>query len=344
MNINEFDYILDKKLIAQFPSGDRTQSRMMILSRLNNEIIHSHFHTITEFIDSSYVMVLNDTKVFPARLYALNEEKKIIELLLVKELSEGVWEVLAKPKKTLQKSKILYFSDGIHTAYLLDAYTARPVIQFTPNNDIVEFVEQYGKPPLPPYIKRAPDEFDENDINRYQTVYAKNKGSIAAPTAGFHFTPEILQALKDKGVQIVYITLHVGPGTFQTIRVSTLEDHTMEPEYYEISPEAFRTIKKAKDAGKKILAVGTTSTRTLEAVNFSYNIDKPLRNWTNLFIYPGYQFKMVDALLTNFHLPKSTLLLLACAFATKEKIYRAYQEAIAANYRFFSYGDCMLIK
>ena len=344
MLIDEFDYVLDKKLIAQHPYQERHKSRMMVLSKQKEEIIHSFFFNITEYINSRYVVVFNDTKVFPARFYAHTDNNKLIEILLVKELSEGVWEILAKPLDKLRKCKLLYFSDNIHTASLIKyEYGSRPIIEFLPKNDLWQFIEKYGKTPLPPYIKRLPDEINQDDIYRYQTVYAKTIGSIAAPTAGFHFTPEILANLHQKDIQIISLTLHVGPATFQPLRVNKIEDHHMEPEYYEISCESFYAIKNAKASGKKILAIGTTSTRTLESIDFSKDIEQPIQGSTNLFIYPGFQFKVADALLTNFHLPRSTLLLLVCAFATKAKIFHAYKAAIENHYRFYSYGDCMLI-
>jgi len=346
MNLEEFNYLLDKKFIAQQPLAQRDKSKMMVLFKKENKIVHSFFYKITDFINEKYVIVLNNTKVFPAKLIGLTEDNKPIDILLVKELKKGTWEVLAKPQKRLKKCKVIKFSNNCHLARVLYDLDEKQnikkcILEFEHEENFFDFLEKYGKPPLPPYIKREGD--NELDKERYQTIFAKEVGSIAAPTAGFHFTQETLNSILQKGIKIYFITLHVGIGTFKPIRCKEVEKHNMEPEYFEINLETLQAIIKAKEEGKKILAVGTTTTRALESIDLSKPLDKGIKDWTNLFIYPGYNFKIVDALLTNFHLPKSTLLLLVCAFAGKEKIFNAYQEAIKNNYRFYSYGDCMLI-
>ncbi len=346
MNIEEFDYFLDKKFIAQQPLEQRDKSKMMVLFKKEDKIVHSFFYKITDFIDEKYVIVLNNTKVFPARLIGLTEDNKPIDILLVRELKRGIWEVLAKPQKRLKKCKVIKFGDNCHLAKVHHDFdekqnVKKSILEFEYEENFFDFLEKYGKAPLPPYIKRKSD--DDFDKERYQTIFAEVVGSIAAPTAGFHFTKEVLNYILEKGIKIYFITHHVGIGTFKPIRCKEVEKHNMEAEYFEISPETLQAIIRAKKKGKKILAVGTTTTRALESIDLSKPIDRGIKDWTNLFIYPGYNFKIVDALLTNFHLPKSTLLLLVCAFAGKEKIFNAYQEAIRNNYRFYSYGDCMLI-
>lgn len=345
-DLTEFDYPFDKKFIAQKPLPERDKSKMMVLYRKDNKIIHSYFYQFPYFIDDSYILVLNNSKVFPAKLIAFSQDKMPIDILLIKEVSPGCWEVLAKPLKRLRKCKIIKFADNDHIAkvhYNGMASDSKPILEFSPKENFFDFLNKYGKPPIPPYIKRKIDEDTDLDKERYQTIYATELGSIAAPTAGFHFTQEILNTLSSKGIEIHYITLHVGIGTFKPIRCKEVEKHNMEPEYFEIKSDTLQAIKKAKREGKKILAVGTTTTRALESMDLSNPLEKDIRNWTNLFIYPGHNFKIVDALLTNFHLPKSTLLVLVSAFAGKDFILKAYQEAMKNNYRFYSYGDCMLI-
>lgn len=344
MNINEFNYILDKKLIAQHPAKGRAASKMMVLYKSNSKIIHSHFYEFPDFISDNYVIVMNDSKVFPARLYAKDQNNNQIELLLTKEIKDGIWEVMARPMKKLKLTSILYFGDNVHYANIKSFdILKRPIIEFFPKNNLWDFINNYGKPPLPPYIKRKINEYSPLDQERYQTIYAEKIGSIAAPTAGFHFTQEILDELTKKNIELIKITLHVGPATFSPIRTASIHNHKMEPEYFEISVESFYKIKKAKKKGKQILAIGTTSTRALESIDLNKDIDSPIKTYTDLFIYPSYHFKIVDALLTNLHLPKSTLLLLVCAFTSKQLILSAYNEAITHKYRFYSFGDCMLI-
>lgn len=344
MDINEFDYKLDKKLIAQHPAKDRAASKMMVLYKSNSNMIHSHFYEFPDFLSDNYVIVMNDSKVFPARLYAKNQNNNQVELLLTKEIKDSVWEVIAYPMKKLNSIATLYFEDNIHYAHIKSFnINKRAIIEFFPKDNIWDFIGTYGKPPLPPYIKRKINEYSYSDRERYQTIYADKIGSIAAPTAGFHFTPEILNKLIQKNIDLIKITLHVGPATFIPIRTPSILNHKMEAEYIEITVESFYKIKKAKKEGKQILAIGTTSARTLESIDFNKDIDSPIKTYTDLFIYPGYNFKIVNALLTNFHLPKSTLLLLVCAFASKQLIFSAYNEAIKYKYRFYSFGDCMLI-
>ncbi len=344
MEINDFNYNLDKRLIAQHPPKDRSSSKMMVLNRKNETIAHSYFNQITHYISNEYLIVINDSKVFPARLFGKDENNNQYELLLTKEKDLGVWEAMIHPLKKLKSTKIIYFEDNIHKAYIkLNKDYSRPTLNFSPKDDFWDFIYKYGKPPLPPYIKRKINEYSSLDTERYQTIYAEKIGSIAAPTAGFHFTQETINNLITKGIEFVKITLHVGPATFTPIRTSSILNHKMEPEYIEITLDSFYKIKNAKKYNMKILAIGTTTTRALESISFERDIDNDIKTSTDLFIYPGYKFKTVDALLTNFHLPKSTLLLLVCAFSSKNFIFKAYQEAIANEYKFYSFGDCMLI-
>ncbi len=342
MNVTDFDFHLPEQLIAQTPLEDRTASRLLVLDKKTGETSHQTFpHLITELKEGD-VLVLNDTRVLPARLLGVKEDTgAAIEILLLKETGNDMWETLVKPAKRIKVGNIVTFGDG-----LLKAECTKILPQggrefkLIYDGILYEILDQLGEMPLPPYITEKLD-----DQERYQTVFAKERGSAAAPTAGLHFTEDVLQALTDKGVAIAFVTLHVGLGTFRPVSVDTIEDHTMHAEYYSVSQKTATTINRAKENGKKVVAVGTTSARTLETIA-SLHDGKAVggSGWTDIFIYPGYEFKMVDCLLTNFHLPKSTLLMLVSALASKEHIMNAYLEAVEKKYRFFSFGDAMLIK
>lgn len=342
MNVTDFDFQLPEELIAQTPLKDRTASRLLVLDKRSGETSHHTFsHFITELAEGD-VLVLNDTRVLPARLIGVKEDTGAnIEILLLKETGEDRWETLVKPAKRIKEGNIVTFGNG-----LLKAQCTKVLPQggrefkLLYDGILYEILDELGEMPLPPYITEKLD-----DQERYQTVFAKERGSAAAPTAGLHFTEEILQQIKEKGVHIAFVTLHVGLGTFRPVSVDAIEEHTMHAEYYSMSQETADTLNEAKEGGKKVFAVGTTSARTLEAIASSHD-GKAVEasGWTDIFIYPGYEFKMVDHLLTNFHLPKSTLLMLVSALASKEHIMKAYEEAVEKEYRFFSFGDAMLIK
>jgi len=338
--VEEFDYQLPEELIAKYPPERREASRMMVLRRDTQEIEHRYFWEITKLIDENYLLVLNDTRVIPARLFGRKETGANVEVLLSKRLSEDLWECITRPARRLKKGTKIIFTDILY-GIVEDVLTeGKRVIRFFPEGGLLKHLQAIGEIPLPPYIKRSPERVD---YERYQTVFAKKNGSIAAPTAGLHFTPEILEALKRRGVEIRFITLHVGLGTFKPVKSERVENHKMEEEFFEIPQETAEAINIAKAEGRKILACGTTVTRALESAAREKGRVEAISGWTNLFIYPGYEFKVVDALLTNFPLPKSTLLMLVCAFAGREFVMRAYHEAIKRRYRFYSYGDCMLI-
>ena len=348
MNISEFDYELPENLIAQLPADKRENSKMLVLDKNNKTIEHKHFFDITDYIDSDSILVLNNTKVLPARLYGTKETGAKIEVFLLESQGEGkFWSCLIKPSKRVKPDNIITISDELKV---------RPVkrleddgewlVELIYDGDLFEILHKVGNIPLPPYIERKlkSEELKQFDMERYQTVYAKDEGSVAAPTAGLHFTQEILQKLKSKGVEIAYVTLNVGLGTFRPVKCDNILDHKMHSETFEITQDAADKINLAKEQGKKLIAVGTTTVRTLETAYQKYGCIKACHDHSELFIYPPYEFKVVDKLITNFHLPKSTLLMLVSALAGKDFIFKAYQEAIKNEYRFFSYGDCMLIK
>ena len=341
MNINEFDYNLPKELIAQTPLKERSSSRLLILNKNNGNIKHEVFSNIINYLKKGDVLVLNDTKVIPARLIGEKEETKaVIELLLLKDLGSNIWECLAKPCKRLKEGTIVSFGDGSLKAKVTEKLNDGIVhVELIYDGILMEILENLGTMPLPPYIHEKLE-----DQSRYQTVYARNIGSAAAPTAGLHFTNELLQEIKNKGVIITYVTLHVGLGTFRPVEVENILDHKMHSEFYVISEETANILNKAKEENRRIIAVGTTSTRTLETIASNNNGKfKQCSGNTDIFIYPGYKFKAIDALITNFHLPKSTLVMLVSALAGKENILNAYNEAIKEKYRFFSFGDAMFI-
>lgn len=335
---SDYNYNLPEELIAQTPLEVRSESRLMVLNRENQTIEHKHFSDIVNYLTENDVLVLNNTKVIPARIIGVKEETNAhIELLLLKDLGNNLWETLAKPQRRVKIGSIISFGEGLLKAKCIEKKDMGICIfELIYEGILVEILEKLGQMPLPPYIHEKLD-----DPNRYQTVYAKHPGSAAAPTAGLHFTPELLQKLVDKGVEIIYVTLHVGLGTFRPVEEDDLTNHIMHEEYYEISKEAAESLNKAKESGKRIIAVGTTSTRTLESAYD--NGFKECCDTTSIFIYPGYKFKAIDAQITNFHLPKSTLIMLISAFAGREFVLSAYEQAVLEKYRFFSFGDAMLI-
>lgn len=345
MLLEEFNYELPEKLIAQLPAQKREMSKMLILDRGEKSFIHKHFMDITDFLTENDLLVLNNTKVIPARLYATKETGALIEIFLVREVEKDVWISLIKPSKRVKTGLILKVSDEL-SVEVLDKDDDKWKVRLIYNGNIFEILDRVGNIPLPPYIERkmTNEEYKNLDFDRYQTVYAKKEGAVAAPTAGLHFTQEILKKLEEQGTKHCFVTLNVGLGTFKPVKCENILDHKMDSESFEISEESAQIINEAKAKGKNIVAVGTTSVRTLETVMNKYGCIKPVNDSSELFIYPGYKFKIVDKLITNFHLPKSTLLMLVSAFADKEYIFKAYNEAIKNEYRFYSYGDCMLIR
>lgn len=341
MKTEDYNYDLPEELIAQTPLTKRDASRLMILDKETGELEHEKFANIINYLNEGDVLVLNDTKVIPAKIIGTKEETgAVIELLLLKDLGD-CWECLSKPAKRLKVGTIITFGNGELKAEVkekLDDGLVRVKLLY--KGILMEILEKLGSMPLPPYIHEK-----LNDKDRYQTIYAKNIGSAAAPTAGLHFTKELLQEIANKGVIITYVTLHVGLGTFRPVEEENIKEHKMHSEYYEMSKETADILNKAKEEKRRIIAVGTTSTRTLEtiATNNNGKFIETSGN-TNIFIYPGYKFKAIDSLITNFHLPKSTLLMLVSALAGKENILASYKEAIKNNYRFFSFGDAMFIK
>lgn len=341
MTTKEFDYNLPEELIAQTPIKNRSESKLMILDKKTGKTKDEVFKNVINYLNKGDVLVLNDTKVIPARLIGEKEDTKaVIELLLLKDLGDNTWECLAKPQKRLHEDTIITFGDGKLKAKVVkklnDGITH---VQLVYNGILMEILEELGTMPLPPYIHEKLE-----DQSRYQTVYAKNIGSAAAPTAGLHFTKELLQEIENKGIIVKYVTLHVGLGTFRPVEVEDVEKHHMHTEFYIMNKDTADTLNLAKKEGRKIYAVGTTSTRTLETIMTKYNTFKECSGNTDIFIYPGYKFKAIDGLITNFHLPKSTLLMLVSALSSKEIILNAYSEAIEKKYHFFSFGDAMFIK
>lgn len=340
MNLSDFDYELPEELIAQTPLKKRDASKLLVMDKNNGNIKHTHFNNVIQELAAGDVLVLNDTKVIPARLIGSKEETgAVIELLLLKALGEDEWECLSRPAKRLKIGTIVKFSDELKAEVIekLDEGIVR--VKLIYNGILMEILDRLGEMPLPPYIHEKLD-----DKDRYQTIYAKNLGSAAAPTAGLHFTKELLEQIKNKGIEVLFVTLHVGLGTFRPVEVDNILEHHMHSEYYEMSNEVAQALNKAKSEGRKIYAVGTTTTRVLETIAHKYSTFKECRGNTDIFIYPGFKFKAIDGLITNFHLPKSTLLMLVSALATREFILNAYNEAIENNYRFFSFGDAMFIK
>ena len=340
MLVEEFDFDLPEELIAQTPLEKRDESRMLVLDKKTGEIEHKKFFDLVDLLSKGDVLVLNDTKVMPARLYGVKEETDAaIEVLMLKDTGNDTWECLCKPAKRVKLDTVISFGDGLLKARCVDIKDEGiRLFKLEYEGILYEILDKLGEMPLPPYIHEKLE-----DKDRYQTVYAKNVGSAAAPTAGLHFTKELLEALKEKGVEIEYVTLHVGLGTFRPVSVENINDHVMHSEFYQMSKDTADRLTKAKSEGRRIISVGTTSTRTLETIMSLYGCFKECSGWTNIFIYPGYEFKAIDALITNFHLPKSTLVMLVSALAGKENILNAYNEAIKEKYRFFSFGDAMFI-
>lgn len=341
MKTDDFDFYLPEELIAQTPLKKRDASRLLVLDKKTGEICHKHFTDIIDYMEKGDTLVLNDTKVMPARLYGVKEETgAVVEVLLLKDEGDNIWECLTKPAKRIKEGTVISFGDGklkARCTQVLDEGIR--IFKLKYEGILYEIMDELGEMPLPPYIHEKLE-----DKDRYQTVYAKNIGSAAAPTAGLHFTKELLDKIKAKGVNIAYITLHVGLGTFRPVNVEDVTKHKMHSEYYVMSEDVAKLLNDTRKAGHKIIAVGTTSTRTLETIASLYGEFKACSGWTDIFIYPGYKFKGIDYLITNFHLPKSTLVMLVSALAGKDNIMNAYSEAVKNKYRFFSFGDSMLIK
>ena len=341
MKTSDFYYDLPKELIAQDPIEERSNSRLLVLDKETGAVQHRHFYDILEYLNEGDCLVLNNTKVIPARLYGVREDTgAMIEILLLKRKDNNVWETLVKPGKKARPGVKIIFGDGLLTGEVIDVVEeGNRLIRFSYEGIFEEILDQLGQMPLPPYITH-----ELKDKNRYQTVYAKYEGSAAAPTAGLHFTEELLDQVRRRGIRIAEVTLHVGLGTFRPVKVEDVSQHHMHSEFYEVTEEAAEIIRSTKASGGRVICVGTTSCRTIEsaALRFDGTI-KACSGWTDIFIYPGFQFQLLDGLITNFHLPESTLLMLVSALAGKEHIMAAYEEAVKERYRFFSFGDAMLI-
>ncbi len=340
MNVKDFYYELPQELIAQDPLTDRAASRLMVLDRQTGETSHRYFRDIAGLIQPGDCLVLNNTRVIPARLLGIKEGTGAkIELLLLKRREDGLWETLVKPGKKCRPGTVISFGDGLLTGEITEVVPdGNRLVRFHHEGIFEEILDSLGQMPLPPYITH-----ELSDRNRYQTVYAKHDGSAAAPTAGLHFTPELLETLRNKGVEIAEVTLHVGLGTFRPVKETDILKHHMHAEFYRIGQSAADKINRAKREGHRVIAVGTTSTRTIESAAREDGLLEECSGWTDIFIYPGYQFRVTDALITNFHLPESTLIMLVSALAGREAVLRAYETAVRERYRFFSFGDAMLI-
>ena len=341
MDVKDFYYDLPQALIAQDPLEDRSSSRLMVLGKPSGEITHRRFSDITEYLKPGDCLVINNTKVIPARLYGVKEGTEAkIEILLLKRKENDIWETLVKPGKKAKIGTKIIFGEGLLTGEVVDIVEeGNRLIQFSYEGIFEEILDQLGQMPLPPYITHQ-----LKDKNRYQTVYAKYDGSAAAPTAGLHFTPELLEQIRQMGVSIAEVTLHVGLGTFRPVKETDVLKHHMHSEFFQITKEAAKLINQTKENGGRIISVGTTSTRTLESAADEHGHLTEKSGWTDIFIYPGYQFKVIDGLITNFHLPESTLVMLVSALAGREHVLAAYEEAVREKYRFFSFGDAMFIK
>lgn len=341
MKVSDFNYELPEKLIAQVPIKDRSASRLMVLHKDTQTIEHKVFKDIIDYLQTGDCLVRNNTKVIPARLYGIKEETGAnVEFLLLNRIEGDIWEVMVRPGRRLQEGARVTFGDGILKAEILEKMAGGSrKVRFKYNGIFNEILDQIGLMPLPPYIHET-----LKDKDRYQTVYAKYEGSAAAPTAGLHFTDELLEQIQEKGIEIANVTLHVGIGTFRPVKEENIEDHDMHTEHYYIKKEDADKINKAKSNGNRVIAVGTTSCRVLESVADENGQVKEIEGDTNIFIYPGYKFKCIDALITNFHLPESTLIMLVSAFSNREFIMKAYNEAVKEKYRFFSFGDAMFIE
>lgn len=340
MDIEAFDYHLPESLIAQTPLKNRDESRLLILGRQSGDIEHQHFKDVINYLESGDTLVLNDTRVMPARLFGLKEETGAkVEMLMLTQIEGNDWEVLLKPAKRIKVGNRLTFGEGkIVAECIKELDQGGRIMRLHYDGILQERLDELGEMPLPPYIKERLD-----DQDRYQTVYAKASGSAAAPTAGLHFTDELLANIRDKGVNIAFITLHVGLGTFRPVSVDNIDDHEMHSEYYQMDSETADLLNETKERGDRIISVGTTSTRTLETIMQSNDKFVSQSGWTDIFIFPGFTFKAIDGLITNFHLPKSTLVMLVSAFSSRDNILNAYNQAVSLEYRFFSFGDAMLI-
>lgn len=341
VKVEDFDFYLPEELIAQTPLENRSESRLMVLDKEAGSMDHIRFKQITDYLEEGDCLVLNDTRVLPARLFGQKEDTGAnIEVLLLKQEDGDQWETLVKPAKRIRVGTEIVFGDGKLKATCVDLKEhGGRILEFKYDGIFYEVLDELGEMPLPPYIRERLEEQD-----RYQTVFAKERGSAAAPTAGLHFTEELLDELRDKGVHIAFITLHVGLGTFRPVSVDTIEEHDMHSEFYQVSEGTARLLNEVRANGGRIVTVGTTSTRTLETIASKHGTFVEESGWTNIFIYPGYEFKGIDGLITNFHLPKSTLIMLVSAFAGQENVMHAYETAVKEKYRFFSFGDAMLIK
>ncbi|MEZ5427190.1 MAG: tRNA preQ1(34) S-adenosylmethionine ribosyltransferase-isomerase QueA [Pyrinomonadaceae bacterium] len=342
MLITDFDYHLPDELIAQKPAESRAESRMMVLKRAEKKWRDAHFYDLPEMLGEDDLLVLNNTKVFPARLFGRSETGARVELFLARETGDGVWETLARPARRLKPGKKIIFSERLEAEVLEKTEEGRVSVRFAAEGDFERILDEIGRTPLPPYIKRSTGDRNE-DRERYQTVYARKRGAIAAPTAGLHFTPQILEKIEKRGAEIAEITLHVGYGTFEPVRVADLSQHSVLPERCEISEQTARAINRAKSENRRVVAVGTTTTRALESAVDTEGKIVPGDRLAELTITPGYEFKAIDGLLTNFHLPQSSLLVLVSTFGGYQFIMDAYRHAVQSRYRFYSYGDCMLI-
>ena len=340
MKVKDFDFELPKELIAQDPLEDRSASRLLVLDKNTGAWQHRFFRDVLSYLNPGDCLVLNNTKVIPARLYGIRQGTgAMIEILLLKRKDHDIWEALVKPGKKAKVGTVIQFGDGLLTGTVVDVVEeGNRLIQFSYEGIFEEILDRLGQMPLPPYITH-----ELKDKNRYQTVYAKYEGSAAAPTAGLHFTEELLDEIRKKGVEIATVLLHVGLGTFRPVKVEEVTEHHMHSEYYRVEKEQADKINAVKKRGGRVIAVGTTSCRTLESATDEKGLLHPGSGWTEIFIYPGYEFKMIDGLITNFHLPQSTLLMLVSALAGREHILAAYEEAVKERYRFFSFGDAMLI-
>lgn len=341
MKVSDFDFYLPEELIAQHPLEKRDTSRLMVLDKNTGNIEHKHFHDIVDYLNEGDTLVLNNTRVMPARLIGEKEETGgKIEFLLLKRIEGDKWECLAKPGKRARIGQKFTFGNGKLKCTVVDIVEeGNRIIEFSYEGIFEQVLDELGEMPLPPYITERLE-----DRERYQTVYSKEKGSAAAPTAGLHFTEGLLNKLKEKGVNIAYLTLHVGLGTFRPVKVDDINEHIMHSEYYNLDEENANIINETKKRGNKVIAVGTTSTRTLETIGDKEGFVRPQSGWTDIFIYPGYKYKVIDQLITNFHLPESTLIMLVSALAGKENVMNAYKKAVEEKYRFFSFGDSMFIK
>ncbi|HKM00750.1 MAG TPA: tRNA preQ1(34) S-adenosylmethionine ribosyltransferase-isomerase QueA [Sedimentibacter sp.] len=338
---SDFAYELPERLIAQTPIMERDHSRLLVLDKATGHISHKHFYDVVEYLNEGDCLVINDTKVLPARLFGLKKgTESLVEFLLLKRVDNKRWETLVKPGKKAKIGTEIVFRENLLSGKIVDILEeGNRIIEFDYDGIFEEILDKLGEMPLPPYIHEK-----LKDKDRYQTIYAKNLGSAAAPTAGLHFNDKILKEIEEKGVNIARLTLHVGLGTFRPVKAEYLDEHVMHSEYYELNEIEAEKINNAKQTGHKVIAVGTTSNRTLETIGNDEGLVRAQKGWTNIFIYPGYKYKVVDSLITNFHLPESTLIMLVSALAGKENIMKAYKEAVLQEYRFFSFGDAMIIK